>query len=205
MTLGYCDNQINNAKYWEKLDAFQKEGLPYEMLFYQGHSYDHENDVQDNARRLSKFAEVFDRYTYEYGKQFGITEFSNYAETQEHQADFTRDTLITAFSHPGCESFYIFWPSDVYSGGTASATAGCAPLYDEKFKEKLGLNQWYDLLYNKWWTRDAITTTDTEGRGQVRGFYGDYDVTVTVDGKEVKTEMAAFHKGYENELTIVLQ
>lgn len=203
-TLGYCDNQINNQKYWDKLDAFQKAELPYEMLFYQGHSYDHENDVQDNARRLSKFAETFDRYTYEYGKQFGVTEYSCYAETQEYQADFTRDFLITAFSHPGCESFYIFWPSDVYSGGTAKATAGCAPLYDIRFKEKLGLHQWQDLIYNKWWTRGANTTTDSDGKGSVRGFYGDYDVTVKVNGQEVKTVMAAFHKGYENELTITL-
>ena len=60
------------------------------------------------------------------------------------------------------------------------------------------------MIYNKWWTRDAITTTDADGRGQVRGFYGDYDITVRVNGEVVKTEMAAFHRGYENELTIVL-
>ena len=203
-TLGYCDNQLNNPKYWEKLDGFQKANVPMEMLFYQGHSYDHENDPLDNARRLSTINETFDRYTYEYGKQFGVTEMSCYSETQEFQADFTRDFLITAFSHPGCESFYIFWPSDVYSGGPASATAGCAPLFDDRFNEKLGLRQWQDLIYNKWWTKDAKTTTDSEGKGSVRGFYGDYDISVTVNGREVKTEMAAFHRGYENELTIVL-
>ncbi|MBO5008130.1 MAG: hypothetical protein J6D26_04795 [Clostridia bacterium] len=203
MKLGYCDNQIGNAKYWEKLDSFQAKDLPYEVLVHQGHSYDFANDPYANVRRVSTYLQSWDRFVYEYEKQFTISEFSCSSDTQEFQADFTRDVLIAAFSHPGCEAFNIFWYSDVWSG--SKAPAGCAPLYDKNFKPKLGLNQWQDLIYNKWWTKDAITTTDSEGKGQVRGFYGDYDITVTVDGKPVKTEMAAFHKGYENELVITLQ
>ena len=60
------------------------------------------------------------------------------------------------------------------------------------------------MLYNKWWTKGATAVTDENGRGTVRGFYGDYDISVTVGGKEVKTAMAAFHKGYENILTITV-
>ena len=46
----------------------------------------------------------------------------------------------------------------------------------------------------KWWTRGVESVTDNNGAAEVSGFYGDYDVTVSVDGKEVKSTMAAFHK-----------
>lgn len=59
-------------------------------------------------------------------------------------------------------------------------------------------------MYNKWWTRDAKATTDKNGVATIRGFYGDYDVTVSAKGKTV-TEMVAFHKGYDNVLEIVIK
>ena len=46
-----------------------------------------------------------------------------------------------------------------------------------------------------------MTKTKTK---KYKGFYGDYDVTVKVGGQVVKTEMAAFHKGYDNVLTITI-
>ena len=61
-----------------------------------------------------------------------------------------------------------------------------------------------DLVYNKWWTRDAKATTNAEGKATVRGFYGDYDVTVNANGK-TKTVMAAYHKGYDNVLEITVE
>lgn len=202
LKLGYCDNQIGNEKYWAKLDRFQKKNLPYEMIVHQGHSADFAHDSNKNVRRISEYMKAWDRYVYEYEKSFSISEYSITADTQEYQADHTRDILIAAFSHPGCEAFNIFWYSDVWSG--SSAPAGCAPLYDTSFKPKLGLNVWQDMLYNKWWTRDAHGTTGSDGEATVRGFYGDYDITVSIGGKTVKTDMAAFHRGYENEYIITL-
>jgi len=60
-----------------------------------------------------------------------------------------------------------------------------------------------DLYYNKCFTHDAKVKTDAKGEGTINGFYGNYDVTVTHNGK-TKTVMAAFHKGYENVLEITL-
>ncbi len=202
MELALCDNQIPNANYWKKLDEFQRDGVYYDVLAYQGHNFDVVNDPHYGGRSLMDTAEAFDRYTYEYGKQFSISEFTIYAETQELQADFLRDYLILCFSHPGFNAFNMFWYSDYYTG--AKSTAGNTPLYDENFNKKLGWYVWQDLLYNKWWTKDAKATTDADGRGTVNGFYGDYDITVSINGEVVKTEMAAFHRGYENELVITL-
>lgn len=203
MKLMLCDNQVGNERYWQMLDRYQNDGIEYDMLGYQGHEFDFAHDTSNTLRsRPTKFLEYYDRYVYEYGKSFSLTEYSCSADDEGEQADLMRDSLIAAFSHPGCDGFYIFWYCDVWSG--SSAKAGAAPLYDKRFNPKKGLKQWQDLVYNKWWTRDAHTTTDTEGKGQVRGFYGDYDVTVTVGGKEVKTVSAAYHRNYENELVITL-
>ncbi len=49
----------------------------------------------------------------------------------------------------------------------------------------------------------AKANTDANGKATIRGFYGDYNVTVTANGV-TKTAMAAFHKGYNNTLEIVL-
>ena len=125
-----------------------------------------------------------------------------------------RDMMIAAFSHPACTGFGIWWLSDSWTDWDSPYRpdnpdnkgngAGVSPLYNRWFGEKPGLKQYQDLLYNKWWTRGATAITDKNGVAAVNGFYGDYDVTVKVDGK-TKTAMAAFHKGYENELVITVR
>ncbi len=59
------------------------------------------------------------------------------------------------------------------------------------------------MVYNKWWTRDAKAATYASGKATVRGYYGDYDVTVAANG-QTKTAMVAYHKGYDNVLEITL-
>lgn len=198
--LAMCDNNTENEKYWGIIDDFQRMNVDYDVLAIQNHwSVTAKGGITDMLK-------YYDRYTYEYQKQFSITEFSMYCtgdnsdETRLQAADRVRDFLIAVFSHPGANAFTCFWLSDAYSGWKTYQ----APLFDKDFTRKPAWYQWNDLLYNKWWTRNAHTSTDKDGRGSVRGFYGDYDVTVSVGGKEVKTTMAAFHRGYENELTITL-
>ena len=60
-----------------------------------------------------------------------------------------------------------------------------------------------DLVYNKWWTKDAKAVTDAQGKATVRGFYGDYDITVSANGKS-KTVSAPLYKANNNVIEIVL-
>lgn len=203
MDIVHCDNQVGNELYWEQLDFLQKENVDYDGIATQGHSYVQDEYDAEDIYRPTKVLQYYDRWAYEYEKKFSVTEQTFYCDNQEDQADFARDRLIAVFSHPAAHALHLFWYTDNFTG--AKTEAGCAMLYDREFNKKLGWYQWADLIYNKWWTRNAMTTTDEAGKGQVRGFYGDYDVTVIIDGKEVKTVMAAFHKGYENELTIVVE
>jgi hypothetical protein len=41
-----------------------------------------------------------------------------------------------------------------------------------------------DLVKNQWWTNESVRT-DVRGVGSVRGFLGDYEITVTGGGKAV--------------------
>lgn len=217
-SLMLCDNRQFEDAYWERLDWFKDQGIQYDALGMQGHSATGSKDPGNNYRP-QKWLEVWDRVAYEYQKTFAITEFSVGALNDEYgyegQGDYMRDMIIAAFSHPACTGFGIWWLSDSWTDWDSPYRpdnpdnkgngAGVSPLYNRWFGEKPGLKQYRDLLYNKWWTRDATATTDQNGVAAVNGFYGDYDVTVKVDGKTVKTVMAAFHKGYENELVITVR
>lgn len=212
-----CDNRQFEEQYWDRLDLFRELGIEYDSLGMQGHSRIGSKDPE-NSYRPTKWLEVWDRFAYEYGKTFAVTEFSVGALNDEYgqkgQGDYMRDIMIAAFSHPACTGFNLWWMSDYWSDWNSPfATdnyqnkedgAGVSPLYTNQFKEKPGLAIFKDLLYNKWWTKGASDTTDQNGTATVNGYYGDYDITVTVGGEKVKTEMAAFHKGYENVLTITV-
>ena len=145
-------------------------------------------------------AELQDLYDYLYSKGFSlkVTEFScGNIQDELLRASYMRDFMIHAFSHEGMEGFYLWGFKD----GDTYATHSL--FYDELGNRKPCIDQWEDLIYNKWWTRDAKANTDANGKATIRGFYGDYDVTVTANGV-TKTAMAAFHKGYNNTLEIVL-
>ena len=44
-------------------------------------------------------------------------------------------------------------------------------------------------LFKKEWCTNAETITNEQGTAEFRGFYGDYDVTVIYDGKEVPVKI----------------
>ena len=67
----------------------------------------------------------------------------------------------------------------------------------------MGGKVWQDLFYNKWWTRESLTT-DENGKISLRGFYGDYDVTVTTADRKTKTVSIPLHKDGESNFVIIM-
>ena len=123
----------------------------------------------------------------------------NGGDNKDYQANLTRDALISHFAQPLCEKIVVFTVRDFNSKPEGTQ----AIITHEDFSLKPSGYVYQDLVYNKWWTRDAKATTGADGKATVRGFYGDYDVTVTHNGV-TKTVEAAYHKGYNNTLEIVL-
>ena len=73
--------------------------------------------------------------------------------------------------------------------------AGVSPLFTAWFNDKSGLNQFCDLVYNKWWTRGAESVTDNNGAAEVSGFYGDYDVQSQRGRKRSKKHNGSISQG----------
>ena len=85
-----------------------------------------------------------------------------------------------------------------FKGGTGDRYV----LYDKDWNAKPALTSWQDLIYNKWWTNES-GTTNANGEFALRGFYGDYDITASANGK-TKTVSASCHKGSDNTIVITL-
>ena len=180
--------------YFRLLDMFEKLGIDYDALGIQTH-----RDSLEALYDMNDVVAFYDKIRTTYNKTLKVTEYSCNVSDENIQGNYTRDSLIAAFAEPNMEGFLYwgYWDGSNFAGKKS-------PFYDSEFNLRPAGQAFQDLLYNKWWTRDAKANTDAEGKAVIRGFYGDYDVTVTAKGKTV-TKMVAFHKNYDNILEITVE
>ena len=109
------------------------------------------------------------------GMQIQVTEFDVNTPFETVQADYTRDYMIAAFSHPSIVGFMIwgFWEGQDWLPRAA--------LLRLDWSEKPNFKVWRDLIYKQWWT-DVTGTTSADGVFHTRGFLGDYDIEYTLNG-----------------------
>ena len=184
------ENLLKYSKY------FKDNNVDIDAVGFQSHMelYDSKNKFRLNTPQ--EHYDVFKTFA-DMGYKTSVTEYSMDNKDQYYQAEYTRDYYILAFSVPENYGFTMWGYADT------SAFASESIMFDENWNMELAGEQLVDLVYNKFWTRDAKATTDSEGKASIRGFYGDYDVTVTANGK-TKTISCAYHQGYENVLEFVL-
>lgn len=177
--------------YLKRVDGLVELGTDFDGLGLQSH---YGGDLKMPTEQIA----LYDKLAERYGKRLKITEFSCDKSGEAVTANFLRDTMIAAFAEENMDGFLFwgFWDKVVY--------AQFSPLFKEDWSLRMGGQVYQDLVYNKWWTRDAKAKTDKDGKAVIRGFYGDYDVTVNANGKTV-TDMVAFHSGYENVLEITVE
>lgn len=123
--------------------------------------------------------DVLDRYQAEFHLPVRITEFDIWTYDEDLQADYTRDFLILCYSHPSIVGvqFWGFW-----SGAHWRPPAA---MFREDWSERPAAGVYRDLVLNQWRTR-ASGTTDGKGGLSLRGFQGDYRVTVTYQGRRAE-------------------
>jgi len=137
----------------------------------------------------------------EYNKVIEITEFDMglllSESDREYESSFTRDIMIAAFSQVNTIGFTMwgFW--------SGAHWRSHAPVFNVDWSLKESGKQYIDLVYNKWLTNES-GRTGADGTCRFRGFYGDYDITVSAGGK-TKTVEARFYKGGDNTVTVVLE
>jgi endo-1,4-beta-xylanase len=157
-------NMYNINFYHDFLDQLNKAGTPFSGIGMQGHFG---AMLTDPARVY----EVFEDFT-RHGVPLQITEFDIDTTDEEAQADYTRDMLMIAFSHPKMEAFITWgwWEGDHWRPNGAMLRKDWSP--------KPNYHAWRKLVFGDWWTNEAMVSGPT-GIVNLRGFLGDYRVTVT--------------------------
>lgn len=172
-------------------------GMQYHMFYNAEEEYEKTRPYY-NPENLYKHMDLYSNF----GKPLQITEvtvpaYSNEEEDEIIQAEIIEKLYSIWFSHPNTEQI-IYW----------NLVDGYAHLWDpdpEKIKKSqgdmtLGENYYYggllrfdltpkpsyyvikNLIHNKWHTETNVTT-DNEGKAEFKGFYGEYDVEITVGEK----------------------
>ena len=138
---------------------------------------------------------TYDRFYNQFKVPIAITELDVLSDDEDLQAMYLRDVMIASFAHPAIESlvFWGFWDGRHWKKNS--------PLYNEDWSEKKGLKVYRDLVFNQWWTREKATTSN-DGKTKVRGFLGEYDITVNADGKQKTVKTTVTSK--DNKLSITL-
>lgn len=162
---------LNNGGFNQKAIDFYHDwivdmrgrGAPLGGIGFQGHFGAGLTSPQRVMDILGSFAK--------YDLPLHITEFDIETFDEVTQAAYTRDMLTAAFSEPKMEAFIVWgwWEGDHWKAPAA--------MLRTDWSEKPNYKAWRDLIYKDWWT-DETVTTDANGTARLRGFKGDYTVTV---------------------------
>lgn len=142
---------------------------PLEGIGLQGH-------VGSTPWGIPALLGVLDRFG-KYNLPMSITEYDCLVKDPVIEASFTRDFMTAVFSHPAAESFLMwgFWDGAHWKQK--------APMFTRDWTLKPSGQAYVDLVFKEWWT-DASGATGPDGSYKVRGFQGDYEVTVEAKGKK---------------------
>lgn len=125
-----------------------------------------------NARLTppDRLLELLDRFARP-GLSLQVTEFDISIDDEPCQADYTRDFMTVLFSHPAVEGIVMwgFWEKQHWRPKAA--------LYRADWTLKPNGRAWRDLVLREWWT-DETVKTNGHGEAMVRGFHGEYEITV---------------------------
>ncbi|MBE5041252.1 endo-1,4-beta-xylanase [Ructibacterium gallinarum] len=192
----------NRSQYFMQIERLLRNGIYHlDSVGMQFHSFfDLEREPKDAEFRYNPMHlyQVLDKYA-ELGKRMQITEmtipaYSASPEDEEIQAELIHHLYSVFFSHPAMEAI-IYW--NLPDGYAAYAPQGDMTSGENKYyggllrydlSEKPACWVIKDLFGRKWRTEAEVTTNDV-GCTKFRGFYGEYEVTVTGDGKETKTTL----------------
>lgn len=144
------------------------KGAPLGGLGLQGHFSAQPNPPENILATLDVYAQL--------QVPIRFTEFDVETDDERLQADFTRDFLILAYSHPAVVGVqhWGFWEKAHWRPRGA--------LFRADWSEKPAAQAYRSLVLEAWRTR-LQGTAGAQGRVAGRGFHGDYVVTVEKDGR----------------------
>ena len=141
---------------------------------------------------------VLDRYQAEFHLPVRITEFDVWTYDEELQADYTRDFLILCFSHPSVVGvqFWGFWEGAHWRPPAA--------MFRDDWSERPAARAYRDLVLNQWRTH-AEGKTDAKGGLSLRGFQGEYSISVSYRGRQTEQEFTLPAQSESGQVSVTLQ
>ena len=154
--------KLQSLEYW--LDRIVEHGGPLGGIGIQGH-------LGYGTAAPERMLEIFTRLHAKYGVPISITELDVNVRDEADQADYLRDVLIAAFSHPAVDSvtFWGFWDGRHWLDNS--------PLFRKDWSAKPGLAVYRRLVLGDWWTRETMRT-GADGHARLRGYQGEYALSV---------------------------
>lgn len=192
--------------YYAYVEANMLKGARIDAIGMQYHLFYRRENLYNETRELlspQKLYKQMDLYS-RFNKPLQVTEvtipsYSWEAEDEALQAEIIEKLYSLWFSHPNTEQI-IYW-------NTVDGYAYVADTPPEKIKDTqgnmtIGENYFhggllrFDMtpkpayykikeLTQKTWHTELETETDGDGKTEFRGFYGQYELEITVDGKKV--------------------
>lgn len=188
----------NRSPYFMQIERLLNNGITHlDSIGMQFHSFfdlAHEEKAAKVRYNPIHLYQVLDKYA-ELGKRIQITEmtipaYSSGSEDEEMQAELIANLYPLFFSHPAMEAV-VYW--NLPDGYAAFAPQGDMAAGENKYyggllrfdlSEKPAYQVIQDLFTKEWHT-ETETVTDEAGRAKFRGFYGDYELDIVKDGKEL--------------------
>ena len=165
--------------FYNEIQSLKNHGAPIGGIGIQSHFAAALPSPMQLLQTLDRFSEL--------GLPIELTELSLNLDDRELQADYMRDFLIAAFSHPNVHGVMLwgFWEKRHWRPQGA--------LFNADWSIRPHGSQWIDLVDKQWRTR-AQALTDKQGAANTRGFLGVYEITVTAGAKS-KTVNATLESG----------
>lgn len=154
--------------YHDWIRDMRRKDVPLGGIGFQGHF----SAGLTDPKRIMEILDDFGQY----GLPLHITEFDVETLDEQAQAAYTRDILHAAFASPALEAFILWgwWEGDHWKPNAA--------MLRKDWSEKPNYRAWKDTIKRDWWTK-AAGVTNSKGELSLRGFKGEYKVTV--NGKTV--------------------
>ena len=192
----------NRSQYFMQIERLARNGIAHlDSIGMQFHSF----FLKDNEGKMAKtrynpvhLYKVLDKYA-QLGKKIQITEmtipaYSNDTEDEDVQAELIEKIYTVFFSHPAMEAV-IYW--NLVDGYAAAAKLGDMTrgeniyhggLMNFDLSKKKAYHVLKKLFSEKWHTEES-GTTNPDGKFNFGGFYGDYNVEITHNGKTINKEI----------------
>lgn len=192
----------NRSQYFMQIERLARNGIAHlDSIGMQFHSFfpkDNEGKMAKTRYNPVHLYKVLDKYA-QLGKKIQITEmtipaYSSDAEDEDVQAELIEKIYTVFFSHPAMEAI-VYW--NLVDGYAAAAKLGDMTrgeniyhggLMNFDLSKKKAYHVVKKLFSEKWHTEENGITNDS-GKFDFKGFFGDYDVEITHDGKTVQKKI----------------